>query len=403
MEKFIDSFKEPKAELEALEDFVAENDELELLENNLSGFNIFEAIGSIRRELRHSDFLKFVFDPTENHGLGGYALKEFLKYIVKKNKSFLHISVIDVDTYDLVDTELRREWKSIDILAVSNANKLIVCIENKIDTTEHSNQLTKYEDIVKNEYQGFTKIFIYLTPEGDSTRENNDWISVSYSDIYTVVSKIIDSKSTNIGSDVLILLKHYNEMVNRHIMSDNQISDLCKKIYQNHRQALDLIFEHKPDVFIEIKDYLMNIITRQSNEGIQLSHASKSSIQFSCKEWDGIEGNSSEYGAWAKSNKTLMFEFVNTVEGVVLKLTIGPGDKSFRQNVFNVASNNSEIFTSKSKSLYDKWTMIYKKSFITKKNLELWDLETITNTLEQKWLEFYTQDYTKLRDIISKL
>ena len=124
-----DLFPAVKTELEALEDFVAENDELELLENNLSGFNIFEAIGSIRRELRHSDFLKFIFDPSENHGLGGYALKEFLKYIIKKNKSFLDISVIDVDTYDLSDTELRREWKNIDILAVSNINKLIVCIE----------------------------------------------------------------------------------------------------------------------------------------------------------------------------------------------------------------------------------------------------------------------------------
>ena len=402
-ENYQDLFPEVKTELEALEDFVAENDELELLENNLSGFNIFEAIGSIRRELRHSDFIKFIFDPSENHGLGGYALKEFLKYIVKKNKSFLDISVIDVDTYDLVDTELRREWKNIDILAVSNANKLVVCIENKIDTTEHSNQLTKYENIVNNEYKEFTKIFIYLTPEGDSTNENDNWIPVSYSDIYTVVSKIIDSKSTNIGSDVLILLKHYNEMVNRHIMSDNQISDLCKKIYKNHRQALDLIFEHKPDIFIEIKDYLMKILSRDSNEGIELDHCSKSYVRFFCSEWDEMDGNLSGSGAWTKTNRVLLFEFTNYTDGVVLKLIIGPGDKEFRENLFDMAGNNTNVFAGKSKSLYGKWTMIYKKVFITKKNLESWDLEAITTTLEEKWLEFYTKDYVNLKDVINKL
>ena len=36
------------------------SDGLEKLEGMLSGFNIFEAIGAVNRELRHSDFLAFL-------------------------------------------------------------------------------------------------------------------------------------------------------------------------------------------------------------------------------------------------------------------------------------------------------------------------------------------------------
>ncbi len=55
---------------EALESFVFENPELQRLEFLLDEFNIFEAIGAVRMELRHSDFLAFLLDPNQSHGLG---------------------------------------------------------------------------------------------------------------------------------------------------------------------------------------------------------------------------------------------------------------------------------------------------------------------------------------------
>jgi hypothetical protein len=44
-------------DLGALEAFVLDNPELEELEGNLVQFNLFEAIGATRMEVRHSDFL----------------------------------------------------------------------------------------------------------------------------------------------------------------------------------------------------------------------------------------------------------------------------------------------------------------------------------------------------------
>ena len=54
-----------KKDLQALEHLVG-NEDLERLEALLDQFNIFEAIGVVNQELRHSDFLAYLLDPRGN-------------------------------------------------------------------------------------------------------------------------------------------------------------------------------------------------------------------------------------------------------------------------------------------------------------------------------------------------
>jgi hypothetical protein len=69
-------------DLKALESFVVGNEDLERLEALLDSFNIFEATGFIRQELRHSDFLVYLLDPRANHGLGDAFVKRLLQKIL---------------------------------------------------------------------------------------------------------------------------------------------------------------------------------------------------------------------------------------------------------------------------------------------------------------------------------
>ncbi|HEU5368889.1 MAG TPA: PD-(D/E)XK nuclease family protein [Ktedonobacterales bacterium] len=62
----------------ALEALVVDNPDLERLEALLERFNIFEAIGAVRQEVRHSDFLAFLLTPQQNHGLGDAFLKRLI-------------------------------------------------------------------------------------------------------------------------------------------------------------------------------------------------------------------------------------------------------------------------------------------------------------------------------------
>jgi len=171
-----------KDEKEILEQFIHENPELEKLEEIVEEFNIFTALSIVNNEIRHSNFLSWLMNPGESHGLGDYFLSSFLKKISFKASS-LGIegpSVFDIDSWSFDDVEILREWRNIDLLIRSDNRKFICIVENKITSREHSNQLIRYKDIVDKEFSAFQKLFVYLTVEGDIPSES-EYIPLSYS------------------------------------------------------------------------------------------------------------------------------------------------------------------------------------------------------------------------------
>jgi hypothetical protein len=243
-----------------LEAFVVDNPDLEQLESLLAEFNIFEAIGAVRQELRHSDFLAFLLNPAENHGLGDIFLKKFLMRVLNDadNPPF---SAIEIDVVDLKEAEVRREWLNVDILIQDPTNRLVCAIENKIDTTEHSNQLRRYREIVSREFAGYRALFIYLTPDGDESSDET-YLTFSYTQLVQLVELICQTYKSILGPDVYTLMIHYLKMLRRHIVSDSEIAELCQKIYQKHQKALDLIFEHRPDLQSKLAETLKEMILK---------------------------------------------------------------------------------------------------------------------------------------------
>ena len=65
--------------LKFLENFICNNKELQQLEKMFEKFNIFDCLKLSRQEIRHSNFLAWLLDPKETHGLGDYFIKEYLK------------------------------------------------------------------------------------------------------------------------------------------------------------------------------------------------------------------------------------------------------------------------------------------------------------------------------------
>jgi hypothetical protein len=101
----------------ALEAFVVNNTDLERLEAPLDRFNIFEAIGVVRQELRHSDFLLYLLDARGNHGLGDIFVKWLLQRVIASaDDASVSVTPIDLDVWDLGQMVVLREWQHIDIL-----------------------------------------------------------------------------------------------------------------------------------------------------------------------------------------------------------------------------------------------------------------------------------------------
>ena len=70
-----------------LEALAVGNPDLERLESLIARFNMFEALGVVRQELRHSDFLAFLLDPRGSHGLGAAFARSLLQRILPHGHS----------------------------------------------------------------------------------------------------------------------------------------------------------------------------------------------------------------------------------------------------------------------------------------------------------------------------
>ncbi len=299
--------------LEAL----TQDPDLARLERLLQRFNLFEAVGVLRQELRHSDLLATFLDPRQSHGLGTLFLTELLRVVAPK-----------LDTPQLRDAWAEREWHNVDILVVDDTHRLAVIIENKIDTAEHSGQLSRYYADVRSHFPDHKILALFLTPDGDAP-SNDRYIAVSYSQVCQVIEKIIAEHQNTLDADVAVVLRHYAQMLRRHIVSNSDVAELCREIYYKHRQALDLILENRPDQREKIKQYAKSLIQQCSD--LYLGTVAKSWVVFWPNEWDASQ-------VLANGPPHLYFEFHNRPHDLNLLCTLSPGgDTKRREDIFEMA------------------------------------------------------------------
>lgn len=154
-------------DLKALEDFWVGNEDLDRLEAYLGRFNILEALGVVRQELRHSDFLAFLMDPKGNDDLGDAFVKRLLQRILMVAGDVpVSVTPIELERWTLARITVQKEWQYLDILLLDEDHELAVIVENKIGTGEHSDQLQRYIDIVEQHHPGWRIVPLYLTPSG---------------------------------------------------------------------------------------------------------------------------------------------------------------------------------------------------------------------------------------------
>lgn len=141
----------------ALRDFLLDIDCLDPLDEWADKFNLFDVLGIARMEIRHSNILGWLLDPNENHGLGDAVIRGFLNHVAVATSG--GVDIFDALLLDCHDFTVQREWRNIDILAVSTSEQFVICIENKIGTGEHDNQLNRYREIIESQYPKYRHAF----------------------------------------------------------------------------------------------------------------------------------------------------------------------------------------------------------------------------------------------------
>lgn len=127
----------------------------------------------------------------------------------------------------------------------------VLCIENKVFSGEHDNQLARYRSGIEREFPHYRHRFIFLTPSSWDASES-DWLSMGYKDVLDIIGHAVEASTP--APEPARFISEYMDTVRRNILEDRDLERVCAKIYAKHRKALDLIYEHRPDAVSAISD-----------------------------------------------------------------------------------------------------------------------------------------------------
>lgn len=377
------------SDFDALNTLVADPD-LERLNDLLGEFNLFEALGVVRQELRHSNFLGWLLNPAENHGLGDYALRKFVMMAAREiNDPSLQITPAHVSNWELDQAIVLREWRNIDVLIADPHKQFLVLIENKIGTGEHSDQLNRYRQIVEAEYPQATAIYILLSPDGTPPEDaNSTYIPLDYGSVYAVIQEIITYKQNTLSRDVLIFLEHYLTMLRRHIMAESDIAQLCREIYARNKRALDLIFEYRPDIASQIKADVLALVKAEAPT-FYVDDEVKHYFRFEVPAWKQA----------ANGINILIFRCA-TQDEIFLRLRIAV--RELEPQIRSLIQQRGSPFRAIQTGNYKD--VIYTKNLLLRKDYEAEDatLESIREKVNQRWQEFLEHDFPRINEVVMR-
>lgn len=176
--------------------------------------SFFEYLGIAHVERIHSQFLSWIFSFD-------------CKAIDKNQKSSLLKTIFQLDNdSDIINTQTERD--GIDILI--QTDKEIIVIENKIKSSQHSNQLNRYKEYCDKEFPDSKKRFYFLTLIGEKSDDKN-WERISYEKIY----KHLNSLSLKTNDSHSVIIKEYLVFLER---LASIVGDFTKNV-----KSYDMVFK----------------------------------------------------------------------------------------------------------------------------------------------------------------
>ena len=282
-----------QAQIAALKRFAVEPDLRrlrDLIEEQRAEFDALDFLRLSNDEEFHSNFLAWLLDPNQNHGLGDCFLQPFL--LQTGEQSQLH-------TIDWSGTSVHREWVNevdgqwgyLDILVLNQAEEFLCAIENKIWSWEHSEQLTRYRKALKERYPHWHRHHVFLSPRGTlpyREEEQEYWTAADYNIVLQLVEQAISNSANPVKEDVRAFLQQYATTLRRNIVPDanTNIAELARKIYLDHKEAIEIIINYKPDFIGEAKEEFKKAIGHQ--QGWTMAYEQDKHIGFHPDNWGNL-------------------------------------------------------------------------------------------------------------------
>lgn len=376
--------------------------------------NLMDILRVSQKELQHSNFLAWAFNPNESHNLGDFIVKEFIKIYFHENGyqdlGFEHgLSVFDFAALDFDDLEIRREYKNIDLILLSNKNKLSLTIENKIYSGERKGQLKKYREQVERDFSDFKyKIYIYLSLEDQviSEDERDCYIQLNYTRIVKVIENTLSSRKVSLAQNTRFVFEQYLQTLKSMLNMNKEIEDVVQELYKEYKVAFDLVFKYamiaEANETNAISNELADLISKEpsitpfvSNRTYRRFHPIFLQNNLSSLQKIGIAspGDKLEDG-WI-----YLFEFNIRKDKVTFDFKIGNGDQSIRTKLYQIYKKYPNIFTTGlKKELSPQWHLVFQREILSKRDIEcyLYDDNDTQNLLVSRFNTLIAKDIKKI-------
>jgi hypothetical protein len=380
----------------SLETDIAELEYIARLAGYERPWNLFEVTGPVWREERHSDTLAFLLAPDAGHDLGDQFVLQLMQAadIAVPAGRFLHLTVA---------REWSRPWQNslprIDLLLVDDLQRFVVIVENKTSSLERPNQLDTYWQMAQQYFAGWTIAGIYLTPNGRLPAEVPDrehYRPVSYTTICRLLEHLAEEQSQTLKQDTVVLLRHYTQILRREIMElSEELILRCREFYRKHQQALDIIYQYRPNKRVEIYDLITTLIAETPELQFIWSRPDSSEICFAAKEWEGLPPLNQS--SWPHSNLMLLFDVDNyaNVPSLTLRMYIAPGPEGIRKRLGDVVASKPQLFTPV-RDAYDGWIIIYEQPLMDIGAYRRLDGDALSAHIRAGWSIFREQSLPAL-------
>jgi hypothetical protein len=374
------------------------------IHRRMSPFNLFEAVGAVRAELRHSNFLAYLLSPSRPHGLGARPLSALIRSLLMRMPiEHRPIMALELLASDLDDAIVYRERDNIDILIELPSMKFVIAIENKIDSKAAGGQLKRYSEYLQQSYSGYRLLMVFLTP--DSVLPDHDgYVAYDYADVVSTLEGLISSEHLPVPAEMQLIVRHYIDMARRHIVQDEKLRALALTLYERHKEAFEFIFECRPE-----PNSLLTVARRclLGVEGLSVDSSGSNYLRFAPEKWNErlkvIKGDPAE---WSKTGRGLLFEvktYPNTRGRVNLSLVLDPGDAETRKKVYDAARARPDLFKGLVKPMGVKWVTIFSRDFLTANQAEGQTFEAQEFNVRAAWSDFQGGQLGPLIDAILEI
>ena len=188
----------------------------------------------------------------------------------------------------------------------------------------------------------------YLTPRGTfpaREEEKRHWKPLAYSKVFGIVQQIVENHEIPARMGVRAFLNQYATTLRGNVMPETSLSQLARKTYLEHREAIDLIIANKPNWVDEARQWFREAIEQQPEWLLDVED--RWHIRFRTEDWDRHDATQTEGGRSPTSNTRLHFEFTFSGDLPYLQLALSPKNETndfLRLKLFEAVRQKPRLF-----------------------------------------------------------